>query len=125
MKRILLMILLASNPLLFAQEQLSTHRVRPGDWLKITVWHEPELSRTLLVMPNGAITMPLVGDIYAEGLTLTNLRDQISQRLARYVQDPSVNVTLGKAPSLKLQYKILPDTYPQAQMQHDSSISLR
>ncbi len=58
------------------------------DSLQITVWREPTLSGTFPVRPDGMISMVLVGDLPASGLTPTQLSADISQRLRKFFQDP-------------------------------------
>ncbi len=62
------------------------------DALQITVWREPTLSGTFPVRPDGMISLVLIGDLRAAGLTPTQLGSDISQRLRKFVQDPSVTV---------------------------------
>lgn len=63
------------------------------DALQITVWHEPTLSGTFPVRPDGMISMVLLGDLPAAGMTPTALSSDIGQRLRKYFQDiPSVTV---------------------------------
>lgn len=62
------------------------------DSLQITVWREPSLSGLFPVRPDGMISMVLLGDLPAAGTTPTQLGTDISQRLKKYVQDPSVTV---------------------------------
>jgi polysaccharide export outer membrane protein len=64
------------------------------DSLQITVWKEPTLSGSILVRPDGMISMVLVGDLRAAGLTPMALSADISQRLKKYVQDPVVTVVV-------------------------------
>jgi polysaccharide export outer membrane protein len=68
--------------------------IGPEDSLQITVWKEPTLSGTIPVRPDGMISMGLVGDITAAGMTPTALSTDISQRLKKYIQDPVVNVVV-------------------------------
>jgi polysaccharide biosynthesis/export protein len=68
--------------------------IGPQDSLQITVWKEPTLSGTIPVRPDGMISMVLVGDIPAAGLTPTALSTDISQRLKKYIQDPVVTVVV-------------------------------
>ncbi|WP_158943862.1 polysaccharide biosynthesis/export family protein [Granulicella sp. S190] len=68
--------------------------IGPEDSLQITVWKEPTLSGTIPVRPDGMISMVLVGDIPAAGLTPTGLSTDISQRLKKYIQDPVVTVVV-------------------------------
>ena len=68
--------------------------IGPEDSLQITVWKEPTLSGTIPVRPDGMISLVLVGDIPAAGLTPTGLSTDISQRLKKYIQDPVVTVVV-------------------------------
>jgi polysaccharide export outer membrane protein len=65
-----------------------------SDTLTVTVWKEPGLTGSLLVRPDGMISMPLLGDIQASGLTPLQLTDQIQARLKKFIQDPNVSVVL-------------------------------
>jgi len=64
------------------------------DSLKIVVFEKPNLSDTLLVRPDGKITMPLINEVTAAGFTPTQLQAEITERLKKYVTDPVVNVTV-------------------------------
>lgn len=64
------------------------------DSLQITVWREPTLSGTIPVRPDGMISMVLVGDLRAAGLTPMALGADIGQRLKKYIQDPVVTVVV-------------------------------
>jgi polysaccharide export outer membrane protein len=64
------------------------------DSLQITVWKEPTLSGTVPVRPDGMISMVLVGDLRAAGMTPMALSADISQRLKKYIQDPVVTVVV-------------------------------
>ena len=64
------------------------------DTLHISVWKEPDLTETLPVRPDGKISMPLLNDITAAGLTPLQLRDAITERLKKYVADPRVTVVV-------------------------------
>ncbi|HEY9548632.1 MAG TPA: XrtA/PEP-CTERM system exopolysaccharide export protein [Kiloniellaceae bacterium] len=72
-----------------------TYRIGAGDVLEITVWREPELSTAVTVRPDGRISVPLVEDLRAAGRTPMELADDIETRLAAYLQDPLVLVTVG------------------------------
>jgi polysaccharide export outer membrane protein len=76
-----------------------------NDMLAITVWKEPTLSGAMLVRPDGMISMPLVGDIQATGLTPLHLADVIAVKLKKYIQDPNVSVVVTAIHS-KLIYMI-------------------
>src|SRR5687767_8508852 len=66
----------------------------PEDVLDIVVWRIPDLSKTVIVRPDGIISMPLIGDITASGLTTKQLAERIIERLKEYKENPSVSVTL-------------------------------
>lgn len=64
------------------------------DSLNITVWKEPTLSGTVPVRPDGRISMVLLGDLQAAGMTPMHLAADITQKLKKYVQDPIVSVVV-------------------------------
>jgi polysaccharide export outer membrane protein len=64
------------------------------DSLQVTVWKEPTLSGTIPVRPDGMISLVLVGDLRAAGLTPMALSADISQHLKKYIQDPVVTVVV-------------------------------
>jgi polysaccharide export outer membrane protein len=64
------------------------------DQLQVTVWKEPTLSGTIPVRPDGMISLVLVGDLRAAGLTPMALSADIGQRLKKYIQDPVVTVVV-------------------------------
>ena len=67
-----------------------------SDVLVITVWKEPTLSGTILVRPDGMISLALLGDVQASGLTPLQLAEQISTKLKKYIQDPNVSVVVNQ-----------------------------
>jgi polysaccharide export outer membrane protein len=73
----------------------SEYVIGVADHLAIHVWKNPELSRDAIVRPDGTITIPLIGDLEANGRTPTQLRDDITKQLARYVRDEGVVVTVA------------------------------
>ena len=66
--------------------------IGPLDSLNIFVWRNPELSETVPVRPDGRISIPLIEDLQAAGITPTQLARDIESRLKKYVQDPIVTV---------------------------------
>jgi len=71
------------------------------DILAVNVWKEPELSRTVPVRPDGKITLPLVGDVQASGLTPQALEHTLKEGLKAYVASPEVTVIVQEVKSLK------------------------
>jgi len=66
--------------------------IGPEDALQVTVWKEPTLSGTFPVRPDGMISLVLVGDLPAAGRTPMQLSEEITTKLKKYLQDPSVTV---------------------------------
>jgi polysaccharide export outer membrane protein len=64
------------------------------DQLRITVWNETNLTETVPVRPDGKISLPLINDIPAAGLTPMQLRDSITEKLKKYIADPRVTVVV-------------------------------
>lgn len=71
----------------------------PEDVLKVTVWKSPDLSGEVMVRPDGTITLPLIGDVPAVGLTANVLAKRISERLTEYVSSPVVTVQVKEVNS--------------------------
>jgi polysaccharide export outer membrane protein len=72
----------------------SDYLIGADDELRITVWKEPDLSETLPVRPDGKISMPLLNDIPAAGLTPLQLKDSITEKLKKFIADPRVTVVV-------------------------------
>jgi polysaccharide biosynthesis/export protein len=66
----------------------------PEDVVEVTVWRNQDLSRTVVVRPDGMISLPLIGDVQASGLTAAQVSEKISKRLAEYKENPSVSVSV-------------------------------
>ena len=81
--------------------QATSYVIGVDDVLAISVWKEPELSRTLPVRPDGKITLPLVGDVQAAGKTTQNLQQELHDKLAAYVAVPEVAVIVQEVKSRK------------------------
>jgi len=81
-----------SAPIAQAETETAMYRVGPLDGIEIFVWRDPELSRGVTVRPDGRISVPLIEDLPAAGLTPTQLARDIESQLKKYVQDPIVTV---------------------------------
>ncbi|HKF01964.1 MAG TPA: polysaccharide biosynthesis/export family protein [Candidatus Sulfotelmatobacter sp.] len=86
------------------------------DTLHISVWKEPDLSETLPVRPDGKISMPLLNDITAAGLTPLELKDSITEKLKKYVSDPRVTVVVTAMNSRRI--------FVTGEVNHSGPISL-
>jgi len=80
----------------------TAYQIGPEDVLEISVWKNPELSRTVPVRPDGKVSLPLVNDIQAAGLTPIDLRDQVTTKLAEYIPAPEVSVIVREVHSRKV-----------------------
>ena len=72
------------------------------DVLDVSVWKEQDLTRTLQVRPDGKISMPLLGDVQAAGLTPSQLAQTVSERLKRYLTAPQVTIILTQINSQRV-----------------------
>jgi polysaccharide export outer membrane protein len=78
------------------------YRIGAEDVLDVFVWKNAELSRTVVVRPDGKISLPLVNDAMAAGLTPATLRQELTTRLAEYVPTPEVAVIVREVHSAKV-----------------------
>jgi len=77
-----------------APEASQDYVIGADDTLHISVWKEPDLSETLPVRPDGKISMPLLNDVTAAGLTPLQLKDSLTEKLKKYIADPRVTVVV-------------------------------
>jgi polysaccharide export outer membrane protein len=80
----------------------SDYIIGPGDVLQITVWKNDTLSRTVPVRPDGKVSMPLLHDVQASGLTAMQLRDKIATALGEFMPNPEVAVSVNDVRSLRV-----------------------
>jgi polysaccharide biosynthesis/export protein len=86
-----------------------------SDVLAITVWKEPDVSRSIPVRPDGKISLPLIGEIQATGRTPLQLEQEIAARLQTYINKPDVTVIVQEINSEKfniLGRVVKPGSYP-------------
>jgi len=76
--------------------------IGPEDMLQVSVWKNEAMSRTLPVRPDGKISLPLLHDIQAAGLTPLQLRDKIAAALAEFMPNPEVSVTVMQVNSYRI-----------------------
>jgi polysaccharide export outer membrane protein len=80
----------------------SDYVIGPEDLLIITVWKNESLSRTLPVRPDGKISLPLLHDVQAAGLTPMQLRDKLANALGEFLPNPEVAVTVSDVRSYRV-----------------------
>ncbi len=76
--------------------------IGPQDVLQIDVWKEPEITRTIPVRPDGKISLPLLNDVQAAGLTAMQLAGSIREGLTKYLQNPQVTVMVTQINSRRV-----------------------
>jgi polysaccharide export outer membrane protein len=97
-----------------SQPELS-YLLGPEDQLRISVWENKDLSLDLVVRPDGKISMPLLQDVVAEGLTAAQLAETIRNGLSAYIVNPTVTVIVLQVNAPKyyvIGYVSRPGTYP-------------
>jgi polysaccharide export outer membrane protein len=98
---ILFISTLVSSHATFAQ-QSSPYLIGATDVLNIYVWKEPDLTQDVTVLPDGKITFPLIGEIQAQGRTVTELKKDITDKLKDYVTAPEVTVVVREINSRRI-----------------------
>jgi polysaccharide export outer membrane protein len=76
--------------------------IGPEDVLTVFFWREKEMSGDVVVRPDGRISLPLLNDIEAAGLTPEQLRDKLTEQAQRFVQDPNVTVVVKQINSRRV-----------------------
>jgi polysaccharide export outer membrane protein len=93
------------------------YRLGPGDKLRIEVYKDAQLSQSAQIRPDGKITLPLIGDVKAAGLTPIELRDTMTKSLKEYVTNPTVTVIVVEATT--------PLAYVMGEVNHPGAITLQ
>lgn len=78
------------------------YALQAGDVIELLVWKEPDLSREILIGPDGFISIPLIGEVEAKNKTIDELRVDIKKRLSAVVNEPSVNISLRNVAGNKI-----------------------
>lgn len=99
-----------------SQANNATYIIGGDDMLAIHVWKEPDLTTTLPVRADGMISMPLLNDVKAAGLTPMQLAADITEKLKKYLSDPHVTVTVTQMNSQRI--------YAMGEVVHAGSMNL-
>jgi len=75
------------------------YRIGVDDRVQVSVWRNPELTVTAPVRPDGKISVPIIGDIQAGGLTAAEVTEEVKKRLAEYIREPNVAVIITELKS--------------------------
>ncbi len=78
------------------------YKIGPQDVLRVDVWKEPDISRVIPVRPDGKISLPLLNDVQAAGLTAMQLAAEIRDGLTKYITTPQVTVTVTEINSRRV-----------------------
>ncbi|TKB91137.1 MAG: polysaccharide export protein [Nitrospira sp.] len=78
------------------------YRLGPEDVVQVSVWKDEQLTREVVVRPDGVFSFPLVGDIQAEDCTVEEIRSDLVKRLTKYIPNPNVSVAVMKIVSYKV-----------------------
>lgn len=79
-----------------AADDATAYVLGPGDSINVNVFGQPDLSRTVIIKPDGSISLPLIGDVKAAGRTTSQLEDELTQAYAKYLKTPSVSVVVSQ-----------------------------
>jgi polysaccharide export outer membrane protein len=78
------------------------YRIGPEDTLEISIWKNADLTRTVVVRPDGRISLPLLNDLQASGLTPLQLRDVLIKGYSAFQPEPEVSVIVREIHSIKV-----------------------
>ncbi len=85
-----------------ALPQSRLYRIGVDDVLAVSVWHEPDLSRSVPVRPDGKISLPLVGEVQAAGKTPPQLEGELRTSMAQFVKNPELTVIVSEIRSQRV-----------------------
>ena len=72
----------------------------PGDQIDIAVWKDETLTKTVIVLPDGKISFPLIGEIQAAGRTIPQLKAEITKKISPYAPDPTISIEVRQVNSM-------------------------
>src|SRR5713226_2116398 len=94
----------------------ASYKIGPDDTLFVSVWKEPDLTNSLPVRADGMISMPLLNDVQAAGLTPMQLGASITEKLKKFVSDPHVTVVVTQMNSQRI--------YVTGEVSHSGAVNL-
>jgi polysaccharide export outer membrane protein len=84
------------SPLLSGEPYL----IGAGDVLDISVWKDEAQTKTVVVLPDGTISFPLIGQVVAEGKTVVQLKEELRQKVSQFMPDPVLTVIVHQVNSM-------------------------
>lgn len=89
-----------------APAKAAPYKIGVDDRVQVSVWRNPDLSVTVPVRPDGKISVPLIGDVQAAGLTPNEVAENVKNKLAYYIRDPNVSIILTDLQSHEFQNRV-------------------
>jgi polysaccharide export outer membrane protein len=96
------MLLMLFHGVAYASETGEYYRIGVGDVLSISVWKDTSLTQQVVVLPDGTISFPLIGQVQAEGKQLEGLKEVVKERLSKFVPDPILSMQVVRINSLMI-----------------------
>jgi polysaccharide export outer membrane protein len=90
------------KPVPATSPDIPEYRLGPEDLIDVFVWKEPELAASVVIRPDGRISLPLTGELEASGKTAAELQNEITEKLRQYIANPVVSVMVKQINSLKI-----------------------
>jgi polysaccharide biosynthesis/export protein len=90
------------SPIAAGESCTAAFVIGPEDVLEVAVWGNTDVTRTVPVRPDGKISLPLINDIQAAGLTPIQLRETVTKALKPYIPEPAVSVLVREIHSFKV-----------------------
>ncbi len=84
----------------------AAYKIGVEDRVQVSVWRNPDLSVTVPVRPDGKISVPLIGDVQAAGLTPSEVSENVKNKLAYYIRDPNVSIIITDLQSHEFQNRV-------------------
>lgn len=101
-RALIVMSLLAVTALPVAADVPAGYVIGPGDVLSVVFWRDKDLSAEVTVRPDGKITLPLLNDVTAQGLTPEQLRERVTEAAKKFVEDPNPTVIVKEINSRRV-----------------------
>jgi len=92
----------AQEPIDPARRPEPLYVIQPNDLLEIFVWNQPDLTRKVLVRPDGRISFPLVQDVQAAGISPGELKTQVEKKLSKFLNAPEVTIIVEAIQSYRV-----------------------
>ncbi len=98
----LCLFFLSCLPASAAAQDPQRYVIGPGDILDISVWKDEAQSKIITVLPDGTIALPLIGEIEAAGKTVGQLKEEVRNKVKRFVADPVLTVIVQQTNSMMI-----------------------